>query len=243
MAFLLVIIVRLCYNVTRIILGYCAMTTSIDTIISGLRAMHSNAVCELDYSTPYELLVAVVLSAQCTDKRVNIVTKQLFSVANTPQAMVALPIERVKEIIHSVGCYNRKAVSIMNLSAALLEHYGGEVPQTVEELMRLDGVGRKTANVVYSVAWGGDAIAVDTHVQRVSNRIGLVDTQKVEQTELALMAAMPASEWSEVHHLLIHHGRYICKARNPDCGECLISEYCKFYNAFSASANSDNSRD
>lgn len=202
----------------------------ITDIVEKLRQMHSNAVCELTFKTPYELLVAVVLSAQCTDKRVNIVTKDLFVKADTPQKMLDLPIDELKATIHSVGCFNRKSELLKRLSRSIIENYGGEVPKTIDELMKLDGVGRKTANVVYSVAFGGNAIAVDTHVQRVSNRIGLVQTNKVEDTEKGLMSCLNEKDWSEVHHLLIHHGRYICKARAPQCSECLLSEICEYYN-------------
>lgn len=198
-------------------------------IVAKLKIMHANAICELDYNTPYELLVAVVLSAQCTDKRVNTVTKELFKYADTPEKMLELPIDELKCLIHSVGCFNRKSELLKRLSRSILDNYGGEVPRTVDELIKLDGVGRKTANVVYSVAFGGNAIAVDTHVQRVSNRIGLVNTDKPEDTEKGLMQCLDEKDWSEAHHLLIHHGRYVCKARSPQCAECLLSDICRYY--------------
>lgn len=199
-------------------------------ILTGLRATHPDPVCELNYNTPYELLVAVVLSAQCTDKRVNKVTAELFKLADNPYDMVKLPIEVIAETIRSVGCFNRKSQSIMRLSQSLIDNYGGIVPESIDELVKLDGVGRKTANVMQSVAFHGDAIAVDTHVQRVSNRIGLATSDKVEQTERQLMELLDKSDWSETHHLLIHHGRYVCMARNPKCNECAISKYCRFFN-------------
>lgn len=203
----------------------------LNEILTGLRAAHPDPVCELNFNSNYELLVAVVLSAQCTDKRVNKVTPELFKLANNPYDMVKLPIEVISETIRSVGCFNRKSQSIMRLSQSLIDNYGGKVPESIDELVKLEGVGRKTANVMQSVAFHGDAIAVDTHVQRVSNRIGMATSEKVEQTERQLMGLLDKSDWSETHHLLIHHGRYICTARTPKCNECTISKYCRFFNS------------
>lgn len=197
-----------------------------------LDEQHSEAKCELDYGTPFELLVAVVLSAQCTDKRVNAVTKELFKVANTPEAFVDMPIEELERHIFSCGFYHNKAKAIKQLSESIIEQ--GGMPETREGLMTLSGVGRKTANVVYSVAYGGNAIAVDTHVFRVANRLGLVDAKTPELTETGLMQAFDEDKWSHLHHLLIFHGRYICHSQRPDCGVCSLREYCKYYMKLSA---------
>lgn len=203
------------------------MTEENKNIYDLLESMHGDAQCELDFGTPFELLVAVVLSAQCTDKRVNAVTNELFKVASTPEQFVAMPIEELEKRIFSCGFYRNKARAIKEISAAVLER--GGMPTTREELMQLRGVGRKTANVVYSVAYGGNAIAVDTHVFRVANRIGVVSAKTPEQTEEQLMAAFDEDLWSRLHHLLIFHGRYVCKSQRPDCGVCALKEICKFY--------------
>lgn len=192
-----------------------------------LDAQHSNAECELDYGTPFELLVAVVLSAQCTDKRVNQVTDKLFKVASTPEAFDAMPIEELEGYIFSCGFYHNKAKAIKQLSRSIIER--GGMPETREGLMELSGVGRKTANVVYSVAYGGNAIAVDTHVFRVANRLGLVDAKTPELTETGLMQAFDEDKWSHLHHLLIFHGRYVCHSQRPDCGACTLREYCNYF--------------
>ncbi len=199
-----------------------------EIIYSLLNEMHKRPECELDFATPYQLLVSVILSAQCTDKRVNEVTPALFAVAPTPSAVIALGEERLEEYIHSCGFYHNKAKNIIGASQAIISKFGGEVPRTVEELVTLDGVGRKTANVVYAVAFGGNAIAVDTHVFRVSHRLGLSDAKDPSGVERDLCKGFPEEEWSVLHHLLIHHGRYVCKARNPLCGECLLNEYCRY---------------
>ncbi len=189
--------------------------------------MHGNAQCELNFNSPFELLVAVVLSAQCTDVRVNKVTAELFKVANTPQQFVDMPIEELERWIFSCGFYHNKALSIKSLSADILQM--GGMPTTQEELQKLRGVGRKTANVVYSVAYGGNAIAVDTHVFRVSNRIGLVSAKTPEQTEDQLMQAFDEELWGRLHHLLIFHGRYVCHSQKPNCGICALKEMCNHY--------------
>lgn len=203
---------------------------NIQNLIEKLKVMHDNPVCELNFSTNYELLVAVILSAQCTDKRVNKVTPALFAKWNTPEQMSKLSIEQIIPYIHSCGFYNSKGKAIIESAKSIVQDFGGKVPETVEELMQLRGVGKKTANVVYAVAFGGDAIAVDTHVKRVSNRLGLSNSQNVEQIEKDLNKLIPKEEWSKFHHLLIHHGRYICTARSPKCEECLLNPDCKFYN-------------
>lgn len=202
----------------------------INLLIEQLKILHSNPVCELDYDTPFHLLIAVILSAQCTDKRVNKVTPALFERWQIPNQFASLKAEELIPYIKSCGYYNSKSKAIIEASKSIVNDFGGEVPNTVEELMTLRGVGKKTANVVYAVAFGGDAIAVDTHVRRVSNRLGLSDSNDVLKIEKDLMALVPQSEWSTLHHLLIHHGRYVCMARNPKCNECLLCTQCKYFN-------------
>lgn len=196
-------------------------------IYKRLDELHYKADCELSYSSPFELLVAVVLSAQCTDKRVNKVTSELFKVANTPEAFVNMDLEELERHIFSCGFYHNKARAIKSLSASIIER--GGMPTTREELMQLDGVGRKTANVVYAVAYGGNAIAVDTHVFRVANRLGIVHCKTPEQTEQALMQAFDEQLWSHLHHLLIFHGRYVCHSQRPECDKCNVRELCEHY--------------
>lgn len=191
--------------------------------LAELRKMHPEAECELVYGTPYELLVSVILSAQCTDKRVNEVTPALFRWCNTPEEMAKKTEEELIPYIRSCGFYNNKAKNIIACAKSLVERFGGEVPKTVEELVTLAGVGRKTANVVYAVAFGGDAIPVDTHVFRLAHRLGLSDANTPEGVEKDLNRQVPKEEWSAFHHLLIHHGRYVCKARNPECERCEIT--------------------
>lgn len=166
--------------------------------------MHGGADCELDFGTPFQLLVAVILSAQCTDKRVNMITDKLFKIASTPEDFAAMPVEELERHIFSCGFYHNKAKAIKEASASIIEM--GGMPTTREELMKLRGVGRKTANVVYAVAYGGNAIAVDTHVFRVSNRLGIVSAKTPEETERQLMAAFDEDKWSHLHHLLIFTG-------------------------------------
>ncbi len=192
-----------------------------------LSQMHKDAHCELDFNSPFELLVAVVLSAQCTDVRVNKVTKELFKVANTPEQFVNMSLEELERWIYSCGFYHNKALSIKSLSADIVAM--GGMPTTKEGLVKLRGVGSKTANVVYSVAYGGNAIAVDTHVFRVSNRIGLVSAKTPEQTEQQLMQAFDEQLWSRLHHLLIFHGRYVCHSQKPSCAICPLKEECNHY--------------
>ncbi len=204
------------------------MTKNNREIYERLASLHEDAQCELNFSTPFELLVAVILSAQCTDKRVNLVTEKLFKIASTPQEFVDMPIEELEEHIRSCGFYHNKARALKEMSASLLA-MGGVVPDTREELMKLSGVGRKTANVVSAVAFGKNAIAVDTHVFRVSNRIGIADANTPEKVEEQLMAGFDEEIWSKLHHYLIFHGRYVCKAQKPNCGECTLKNSCKYY--------------
>lgn len=180
----------------------------------------------LEFSTPYELLVAVILSAQCTDERVNKITRKLFEKYNTPEKMLTLNQEQLEKYIFSCGLYKSKAEHILSASFDIVNKFNGQVPSTLEELKTLAGVGRKTANVVYSVAFKGNAIAVDTHVFRVSNRIGLVKAENVLKTELGLMKILDENDWSRAHHYLIYLGRSFCKAAKPDCENCPIKEDC-----------------
>ena len=181
---------------------------------------------ELEYTSPYTLLVAVVLSAQSTDVGVNKATKKLFSIAKTPKEMVKIGENKIIENIRTIGLYKNKAKNIINLSQKLLDNFGGEVPKTHIELESLPGVGRKTANVVLSMAFGIPTIAVDTHVFRVSNRTGLAIGKNVEEVEEKLIKRLPEKYFFHAHHWLILHGRYTCKARNPLCLECIISDLC-----------------
>jgi endonuclease III len=183
---------------------------------------------ELEYSTDFELLIAVVLSAQATDKGVNKATAKLFPVANTPQAIVNLGEPGLKEYIKTIGLFNSKAANIIKLCQALLEQHDGQVPQTRTELEALAGVGRKTANVILNTAFGQPAIAVDTHIFRVSNRTRLAPGKTVLEVEKNLDKWVPSQHKKDAHHLLILHGRYTCVARKPRCGSCVINDLCEF---------------
>ncbi len=183
---------------------------------------------ELDYTNPFTLLVAVVLSAQATDKGVNKATAKLFKAADTPQKMLKLGEDGLKEHIKTIGLYNTKAKNVIALSQMLIENHNGEVPQDRDALVRLPGVGRKTANVVLNIAFGRETIAVDTHIFRVSNRTGLALGDTVEQVEDKLEKIVPAEFKRHAHHWLILHGRYICKARKPDCPICPVRDLCAY---------------
>ena len=198
-----------------------------ERIVADLDTMFPEPRCELEYKNVFQLLIAVILSAQCTDERVNKVTAELFKNYNTPQKMILLSSEELGQKIFSCGLYKSKAEHILSASKDIIERFNGEVPKTQEDLQSLAGVGRKTANVVYSVAMGGDAIAVDTHVFRVSNRIGLADATNVSATEKALMDILDKSDWSRTHHYLIYLGRSFCSARKPDCAKCPITGLCE----------------
>lgn len=195
------------------------------TIVEKLSKIFSDKPA-LNFTTPYELLVAVILSAQCTDERVNKITAVLFKEYNTPQKMLTLSQEQLEKYIFSCGLYKSKASNILKTSKALLDNFDGQVPSTFEELNSLAGVGRKTANVVYSVAFKGDAIAVDTHVFRVSNRLGLVNANNELKTEQGLMKILDRKDWSRAHHYLIYLGRSFCKASKPDCENCPVNQEC-----------------
>lgn len=183
---------------------------------------------ELCYSSPFELLIAVVLSAQATDKGVNKATARLFAAANTPEAILALGLEGLKDYIETIGLYNNKAANIMALCRQLLDRHGGEVPKTRDELEALAGVGRKTANVILNTAFGMHTIAVDTHIFRVANRTGLAPGKNVLEVERKLEKWVPASHKKDAHHLLILHGRYTCIARKPKCPSCVIEDLCEY---------------
>lgn len=198
-------------------------------ILDKLSILHPDAHCELVHSSAFELLVATILSAQCTDVRVNIVTEEMFKKYNTSEQFASLTIKEIEEMIKTCGLYKSKAKKIKEASTIIVEKFGGEVPDTLEELVTLPGVGRKTAGVVLSNAFGVPAIAVDTHVFRVSNRIGIVKENTPEKTEFALMKAIPKDRWTHSHHLLIFQGRRVCKARKPECESCNITEYCSYY--------------
>lgn len=198
-------------------------------ILAQLSMDFPNAASELHFNSPYQLLVAVILSAQCTDKRVNQVTPALFNVASSPEQMANLPIEQIEHLIHSCGFYHSKAIYLKEMSQDIVDRFNGQVPSDLKDLQSLKGVGRKTANVVYAVAFGGQAIAVDTHVFRVSNRLGIVSAKNVLDTEKQLMQAIPADKWADSHHYILLHGRYVCKSQNPACGKCSVQQYCKYY--------------
>ncbi|MGY0504015.1 endonuclease III [Luteimonas sp. e5] len=183
---------------------------------------------ELEYSTPYELLVAVALSAQATDVGVNKATRRLFPVANTPAQIAALGVEGVKPYIATIGLFNTKAANIVRMAELLIERHGGEVPAERAALEALPGVGRKTANVVLNTAFGQPTMAVDTHIFRVANRMGLAPGKDVRAVEEALLKRVPAAWLQDAHHWLILHGRYICKARNPECGLCPVHDLCRW---------------
>ncbi|MDE7082809.1 MAG: endonuclease III [Clostridia bacterium] len=200
-----------------------------EEILKELAALYPDAQPALHFKSPYELLVAVILSAQCTDERVNKVTQVLFEKYNTPEKMIELTQSELEKYIFSCGFYRNKAAHILSASHDILEKFGGEVPSTLEELKTLAGVGQKTANVVYAVGFGGDAIAVDTHVFRVSNRLGISEGNTPAKVEEGLCSAIPKELWSKAHHYLIYHGRRVCHSQRPDCTNCTLKNYCKFY--------------
>lgn len=199
-------------------------------ILQELANLYPDAKPALHFKSPYELLVAVILSAQCTDERVNKVTAVLFEKYNTPEKMLTLSPEELEKYIFSCGFYHNKAAHILSASHDISKKFGGNVPSTLPELKTLAGVGQKTANVVYAVAFGGDAIAVDTHVFRVSNRLGISEGKSPEKVEDGLCKEIPKNLWSKAHHYLIYHGRQVCHSQKPDCPDCTLKKYCKFYN-------------
>ncbi|TKB48556.1 endonuclease III [Ferrimonas sediminicola] len=197
-------------------------------ILTRLRDNNPHPTTELEFSTPYELLVAVALSAQATDVSVNKATRNLFPVANTPRAMLSLGVDGVKEHIKTIGLYNTKAENVIKAAQILVDRHGGEVPEDRGALEALPGVGRKTANVVLNTAFGWPTIAVDTHIYRVSNRTKFAMGKNVDQVEQKLLKVVPAEFKVDVHHWLILHGRYTCLARKPRCGSCIIEDLCEF---------------
>jgi len=202
--------------------------TQIRYCLDQMGEMFPDAHCELNHSNPFELVIAVALSAQCTDVLVNKVTKSLFEKYKTPEDYLAVPLEELQNDIRSIGLYRNKAKNIQNLCRIVLDEYNGDIPTDRDELTKLPGVGRKTANVVVSVAYNIPAIAVDTHVERVSKRLGICRWKdSVLEVEKTLMRKIPKDEWSVTHHRLIFFGRYHCKAQNPQCPSCPLLELCR----------------
>lgn len=195
-------------------------------ILEKLKIEQPNAGCELNFSTPFELLVAVILSAQCTDKRVNMATEKLFKVYNTAEQFASLSLEELAPYIFSCGFYNNKGKNIIAMAKELVEKYNGEVPRDFDKLVKLAGVGRKTASVVMTVAFDEPAMPVDTHVFRVSRRLGLSKGNTPEKVEQDLCKAFDREDWNSLHHTMIFHGRYVCHSQRPKCDECLVKEYC-----------------
>lgn len=198
------------------------------TLFERFAAANPEPRSELEYATPFQLLVAVILSAQATDKGVNRATRSLFPIAGTPQAMVALGEQRLAAHIASIGLYRTKAKNVIAMSRQLIERHGGEVPHDRAALEALPGVGRKTASVVLNVAFGQPAIAVDTHIFRVANRTGLAPGRNVGEVERRLLDVVPRERLQHAHHWLVLHGRYVCKARAPRCGQCPIRDLCGY---------------
>ncbi len=196
-------------------------------VLDVLETLYPNAECELNFNDRFQLIVAVALSAQTTDKSVNKITPKLFEEYPDAYALAEADIEHVAKLIRTIGMYKTKSKNIVNMAKGIVSDYGGSVPGSYDELIKLSGVGRKTANVVLSVGFNEQRIAVDTHVFRVSNRIGMVNESDVLKTEKALMKKVPESRWSRTHHLLIFHGRRCCTARNPNCVNCAIDPLCE----------------
>ncbi len=197
-------------------------------IIEKLTKSYPEAKCSLDFSTPFEMMIAVMLSAQCTDERVNLTTPSLFAKYNTPEKMANAPIEDLEKLVHPCGFYKNKAKNMKLASQKLLNDFNGKVPHTMEELITIPGVGRKSANVIMLEAFNNpQGIAVDTHVKRISNRIGFSKQSEPEKIEQDLLKQIPKEYYKDVNHLLIYHGRNICTARNPKCSKCPIFEICK----------------
>ncbi|MGS1078542.1 endonuclease III [Pseudoxanthomonas beigongshangi] len=200
----------------------------VQELFSRLRELNPKPTTELEYSSPFELLVAVTLSAQATDVGVNKATRRLFPVANTPEKILALGEEGLKKYIATIGLFNAKAKNVIATCRILVDQYDGEVPRSREALEALPGVGRKTANVVLNTAFGEPTMAVDTHIFRVANRTGLAPGKNVREVEDGLLKTVPAEFLHDAHHWLILHGRYVCKARKPDCPQCVIRDLCRY---------------
>lgn len=201
----------------------------INEVLNILDETYPDAKAELDHTNAFEMLLATILSAQCTDVRVNMITKDLFKVVKTPEDALNLGFNKLSEIIRPCGFFNTKTKNILKTCEILINQHNSQVPDNKEDLVKLPGVGRKTANVVLSVCFGVDAIAVDTHVFRVTNRLGIVKEKNVEDTEDSLMERIEKNKWSKSHHLFIFHGRRTCKARNPQCEICTVRDYCVYY--------------
>ncbi|RMG68461.1 MAG: endonuclease III [Calditrichaeota bacterium] len=201
----------------------------IQKVLEILEKTYGNTGTALKFRTPFQLLVATMMAAQSTDKQVNKITEKLFQQYPNPQSFLKLDVTELEEKIKGVGLYRNKARNILATAQKIVKDYGGKVPQSRGELMKLPGVGRKTANVVLSIAFNHDAIAVDTHVFRVANRIGLAEAKTPLETERQLMKNIPKEKWSQAHHWLIWHGRQICRAQNPRCQVCPLTPYCRFY--------------
>ncbi len=206
-------------------------------IIQAFDKLVPNPKCELEYETPYQLLVAVILSAQCTDKRVNIVTHELFKKFPTPKHMINLTYEELGKLIFSCGFYNSKAKAIIDMSQDILHKFDGKIPQDLDKLISLRGVGRKTANVIISEAFKGDAFAVDTHVLRIASRLGLTESKNPDQVEEDLKKFFPKDSWSKLHYQIVLFGRYKCKAVKPDCTSCPFQSICKYFQGKRANNN------
>ncbi len=199
----------------------------VEEIVRRLRAAYPGATCSLEHADPYQLLVATILSAQCTDERVNMVTPALFRRYPTPDDLADARGEELEEMIKSTGFFRNKTKSLLGMAGAVVERHGGRVPDTMEELTKLPGVGRKTANVVLGNAFHRNVgVVVDTHVRRLAQRLGLTASDDPEQIERDLMEVVPQADWTDIAHLLIYHGRAICKAQKPKCGECLLNDLC-----------------
>lgn len=195
-------------------------------IVERIKKLYPKPTVELDFSNPFELLVALILSARCTDKRTNMITKELFKKYHTPQDLAKATIEEIDEIISSCSMHNTKSKHIKELSEKLIKEFRGEVPKDTEKLVQLPGVGRKTANILVSIAYGIPAVGVDTHVVRVSNRLGLTKSKKSEKIEEDIKNAVPKDDWIVFYTGLILHGRRVCKAKNPKCKECPLDDIC-----------------
>ncbi|HRN52874.1 MAG TPA: endonuclease III [Gemmatimonadaceae bacterium] len=204
-----------------------ALKAHADEILRRLLALYPDAHCELDYRNPYELAVATILSAQCTDKRVNMVTPDLFRRWPDAEALSVAPREEIEQVIQSTGFYRNKAKSLSGFATQVVEHHGGEVPAEMDALVALPGIGRKTANVVLGNAYGiNEGIVVDTHVQRLARRFGLTKESDPVKVERALIPLFPRERWTMLSHLMIWHGRRVCDARKPKCGDCALADIC-----------------
>ena len=197
-------------------------------IYDKLYELYGDCACPLIHETPFQLLAAVMLSAQCKDERVNMVTRQLFALAPDAEQMAKLPVERIREIIHPCGLDNAKSRNLQAAAAMIVERFGGHVPRTMEELTQLPGIGRKSANVILGNAFNIPGFPVDTHVTRLLNRLGMVTSSIPEKIEAAVCRAVPPELWCKCSHLLITHGRQVCPARKPDCDRCPLNSMCKF---------------